>query len=96
MNPSETTALSEAELKLLQALVYQECGMHFDDRRTSFLQDRLHRRMKECQLDSFDSYYCLLISRHGKQELALLLETSRSTRPASSATRRSWTCFSGM
>jgi chemotaxis protein methyltransferase CheR len=74
MNPSETTALSEAELKLLQALVYQECGMHFDDRRTSFLQDRLHRRMKECQLDSFDSYYCLLISRHGKQELALLLE----------------------
>jgi len=22
--------LTEAELKLLQALVYQECGMHFD------------------------------------------------------------------
>jgi len=74
MNPSETHALTDAELKLLQALVYQECGMHFDDRRTPFLQDRLQRRLKECQLDSFYSYYRLLISQQGKQELSCLLE----------------------
>jgi chemotaxis protein methyltransferase CheR len=74
MNPTETPALTEAELKLLQTLVYQECGMHFDDRRTPFLQDRLQRRLKECQLDSFYSYYSLLISRQGKRELALLVE----------------------
>lgn len=66
--------LTEAELKLLQALVYQECGMHFDERRAHFLQDRLQRRLKECQLDSFYSYYRLLISDQGKQELAQLLE----------------------
>jgi len=69
-----TVQLTEAELKLLQALIYQECGMHFDDRRTHFLQDRLQRRLKECQLDSFYSYYRLLISHEGKQELARLLE----------------------
>ena len=67
-------ALTEAELKLLQALVYQECGMHFDERRTHFLQDRLLRRLKECQVDSFYSYYRLLISDAGKGELAQLLE----------------------
>ena len=67
-------ALTEAELKLLQALVYQECGMHFDERRTHFLEDRLQRRLKECQLDSFYSYYRLLISQQGRQELSLLLE----------------------
>ena len=66
--------LTEAELKLLQVLVYQECGMHFDERRTHFLQDRLQRRLKECQLDSFYSYYRLLISKEGKNELARLLE----------------------
>jgi chemotaxis protein methyltransferase CheR len=66
--------LTEAELKLLQALVYQACGMHFDERRTHFLQDRLQRRLKECQLDSFYSYYRLLISDDGKHELAQLLE----------------------
>ena len=66
--------LTEAELKLLQALVYQECGMHFDERRTHFLQDRLQRRLRECHVDSFYSYYRLLISDAGKGELALLLE----------------------
>ena len=47
--PAPAPSLSEAELKLLQALVYQECGMHFDERRTHFLQDRLQRRLKECR-----------------------------------------------
>ena len=66
--------LTDAELRLLQALVYQECGMHFDERRTHFLQDRLLRRLKECRLDSFYSYYRLLISQEGQQELSRLLE----------------------
>jgi chemotaxis protein methyltransferase CheR len=71
---STPVQFTEAELKLLQALVYQECGMHFDERRTHFLQDRLQRRLKECHLDSFYSYYRLLISHAGKEELARLLE----------------------
>jgi chemotaxis protein methyltransferase CheR len=66
--------LTEAELKLLQTLVYQECGMYFDERRTHFLLDRLQRRLKACQFDSFYNYYRLLTSREGKQELAALLE----------------------
>ena len=48
--------------------------MFFDERRTHFLQDRLYRRLRECQLDSFYSYYRLLISSKGKDELARLLE----------------------
>jgi chemotaxis protein methyltransferase CheR len=66
--------LTEPELKLLQTLVYQECGMYFDERRTHFLRDRLQRRLKACQLDSFYSYYRLLTSRDGKKELTALVE----------------------
>jgi chemotaxis protein methyltransferase CheR len=66
--------LSDAELKLLQTLVYQECGMHFDERRTHFLRDRVQRRLKACNVDSFYNYYRLLTSREGKQELTALLE----------------------
>src|SRR6202046_817954 len=66
--------LTDAELRLLQTLVYQECGMHFDERRTHFLQDRLLRRLKECRVDSFYAYYRLLISQDGKKELAQLVE----------------------
>jgi len=73
-SPGVQMQLTEPELKLLQALVYQECGMYFDARRTHFLQDRLLRRLKECRLDSFYSYYRLLISPEGKQELSNLLE----------------------
>src|SRR5205807_1410657 len=72
--PAVPPPLTDAGLRLLQTLVYQECGMHFDERRTHFLQDRLLRRLRECQLDSFYSYYRLLISDDGKQELARLLE----------------------
>src|SRR5579862_10056304 len=66
--------LTEAELKLLQTLVYQECGMFFDERRSHFLKDRLQRRLKACHMDSFYGYYRLLTSREGKQELNALLE----------------------
>lgn len=48
--------------------------MHFDARRAHFLQDRLRRRLKECQLDSFYGYYRLLISKEGKEELSHLVE----------------------
>ena len=48
--------------------------MYFDERRTHFLRDRLQRRLKACQIDSFYSYYRLLTSREGKQELTALLE----------------------
>ena len=66
--------LTEPELKLLQSLIYQECGMFFDERRAHFLHDRLQRRMRACALDTFYSYYRLLTSRDGKAEFTALLE----------------------
>jgi chemotaxis protein methyltransferase CheR len=73
-SPALAVQFGESELRLLQALVYEECGMYFDARRAHFLQDRLQRRLRECRVDSFYSYYRLLISTEGKQELACLLE----------------------
>jgi len=66
--------ISAAELKLLQTLVYRECGMHFDARRTHFLQERLQRRLRVSRSGSFYSYYNFLTSAEGRTELAQLLE----------------------
>ena len=66
--------MTEPERKLLQTLVYQECGLCFDEHRIHFLCDRLQRRLKACNLDSFYSYYRLLTSHEGKKELAALVE----------------------
>ncbi len=67
-------ALSDAERKLLQTLVYQECGMYFDERRAHFLNDRIQRRLRATHISSFYDYYRLLTSRDGKGELSALLE----------------------
>src|ERR1700719_3641769 len=72
--PALAVQFRGAEMRLLQSLVYHECGMFFDARRTVLLQDRPQRRLRECRLDSFYSYYRLLISTEGKQELARLLK----------------------
>ena len=72
--PGLAIRLSNSELKMLQALVYQECGMYFDERRMDFLQNRLQGRLKECRAESFYSYYRLLVSAGGREELAHLLE----------------------
>jgi len=74
VTPAIQIQLSEPELKLLQTLVYQECGMFFDERRIHFLQDRLQRRLRVTGLDSFYNYYRLLTSREGRNELNSLLE----------------------
>ena len=73
-SPGVPIALTEAELKLLQTLIYQECGMYFDERRAHFLHDRLQRRLRATGLDSFYAYYRLLTSPQGKSELNALLE----------------------
>jgi chemotaxis protein methyltransferase CheR len=73
-SPASAISLSSSELKMLQALVYQECGMYFDERRMDFLQSRLQGRLKECRAESFYSYYQLLVSAGGRQELSRLLE----------------------
>src|SRR5437763_8137810 len=73
-SPAVAVQLSDAEMRLLQALVYQACGMYVDARRTHLLQDRLQRRLRECRMDSFYSYYRLLLSPGGRQELMKLLE----------------------
>src|SRR3954465_4617616 len=74
VTPAIQITLTEPKLKLLQTLVYQECGMYFDERRVHFLQDRLQRRLKTTGLDSFYSYYRLVTRREGNAELAALPE----------------------
>jgi chemotaxis protein methyltransferase CheR len=73
-NVSGQIELTEPELKLLQSLIYQECGMFFDERRAHFLHDRLQRRLRACGMDTFYNYYRLLTSRDGKAEFTALLE----------------------
>ena len=55
--------VSQAELRLLQTLIYQECGMFFDERRMQFLQERLQQRLKTANSILFTAITCCLRSR---------------------------------
>lgn len=66
--------LTGAELKLLQSLLFQECGVYNDESCVPFLQERVRERLQAKRLDTFYDYYRLLTSREGKQELSALLE----------------------
>jgi chemotaxis protein methyltransferase CheR len=68
--------LSGSELKLLQSLLFQECGVYCDDLTFPLLEARARGRLRDRGLDSFYSYYRLLTSDQGKQELTALLETA--------------------
>ena len=67
--------ITDAEYKLLQTLVYQECGMYFDERRAHFLQDRLQRRLQSMPVwILFMAITGCLTSHEGKAELLALVE----------------------
>ncbi|HLY62599.1 MAG TPA: CheR family methyltransferase [Terriglobia bacterium] len=66
--------LSGAELKLLQSLMFQECGVYYDESCIPFLQERVRGRLRAKAIDTFYNYYRLLTSSEGKQELSALLE----------------------
>ncbi len=66
--------LTGAELKLLQSLLLQECGVYNDESCVPFLQERVRQRMDARRTERFYDYYSLLTSREGKKELSELLD----------------------
>jgi chemotaxis protein methyltransferase CheR len=78
MNLATQVELSGAEIKLVQSLLYQECGACFDESCSTILQERVRQRLQARQMDNFYSYYRLLTSREGKPELAAMLESISS------------------
>src|SRR5438132_1455676 len=74
MPGATTLELTGAELKLLQSLLFQECGVYHDDSCVPFLQERVRDRLAAKRLNSFYDYYRLLTSREGKQELSEMME----------------------
>jgi chemotaxis protein methyltransferase CheR len=74
MNLPTQVELSGSDLKLLQSLMFQECGVFYDESCIPFLQDRVRGRLQARGIDTFYNYYRLLTSPEGKQELSALLE----------------------
>lgn len=60
--------MSESSFRLLRDLIYQHCGIFFDDSSLYLLQRRLSRRVKLHQFSSFEDYFYYLKYDPGRDE----------------------------
>lgn len=60
--------MSESSFRLLRDLIYEYCGIYFDDTSRYLLQKRLSRRVYSHQLSSFQDYYYLLKYDPGRDD----------------------------
>lgn len=67
--------MSEEEFRLLRELVYNHCGLWFDDQNAYLLEKRLGRRLAANQLKSFREYYQFLrFNRKRENELEEIMD----------------------
>lgn len=68
-------AMTEEEFLLLRDLVYDHCGIWFDQHNSYLLEKRLSRRLETHNLGSFQEYYQFLkLSRKRTQELDEIMD----------------------
>ena len=71
----DKTPMSSEEFRLLRDLVYDYCGIFFQDDVTYLLERRLNPRLRQLQLGSFGEYYRYLrFSSSRRQELEEIIE----------------------
>lgn len=76
MSPLEQNILmNQEEFMLLRDLIYDHCGIWFDEQNSYLLEKRLGRRLPPLQLKSFQDYYQFLrFNRKRDQELEEVMD----------------------
>ncbi|MDY0300750.1 MAG: protein-glutamate O-methyltransferase CheR [Trichlorobacter sp.] len=74
-NTENSFIINEEEFLLLRDLIYEHCGLWFDDHNSYLLEKRLARRLVLHNFDSFYDYYQFLkLSRKRTQELDEIMD----------------------
>jgi chemotaxis protein methyltransferase CheR len=67
--------LADEEFRLLSGLIYEHCGLYFDESSSFLLESRLQNRLRHHHFDSFLKYYHYLLFHQDKvQEINELLD----------------------
>lgn len=66
--------LSTSQFKKFQEFIYSKSGIRIPDTKIALLSNRIRRRLKECGLPDFQSYYDFVTSPGGRDELSGFLD----------------------
>ena len=64
--------LADKEFKILQDIVFRECGINLTDRKKTLVQSRLLKRLRDLKLDTY-TMYCDYLANNYKEELVNLI-----------------------
>lgn len=70
----EIPDLSLEQFRRFAALIHDLAGINLNDRKVTLLSNRLRRRLRALNLDSFDQYYTLIAEAKDSAELPRFLE----------------------
>lgn len=65
---------TDNEFLIFQQLILKELGIFLPTSKKALLMNRLWKRLRECNIDNYTSYYRLITSNKGQEELSLMLE----------------------
>lgn len=71
----QTYSMSESTYRLMRELIYNFCGLSFDDNSKYFFEKRLSNRVSIHQLRDFqDYYYFLMYDKNRSEELSAIID----------------------
>src|SRR3954468_20522102 len=65
---------SDQEFYLFQQLILQRLGIFLPLQKKALLTNRLWKRLRECDLNSYEDYYNFIVGKKGEAELHLAME----------------------
>ena len=67
-------SLTDHEFSQFQTLIYDQVGITLNDQKKSLIVSRLGKRLRDLQLQSYQSYFDYISSVDGGEELTTLLD----------------------
>jgi len=66
---SSQIQISDREFGLFQKLIYDKAGISLSDAKRSLVVSRLNKRLRELELDTFEQYFNIVVSKNSEREL---------------------------
>ncbi len=76
---SNTDSFDDIECKHIRSWLLAKSGIYLDEKRNALVSHRLHKRMSQLKLNSFDEYAYRVLNDSEEQQIALNLLTTNET-----------------
>ena len=66
--------MNDTEFKLFRDFIYDKSGINYTENKKIILQNRIRRRMRELELNSYTQYYDIIKDEFNEDEIYAILK----------------------